>query len=573
MRAPEKSTSYLARPRTCKRYVRLLAAGSLALCALSGHAAPADSCPAPTAAEPDQWENEHLWQTLAAQGYRIGTVTVLVDDVFELDKPEEDTWYGRTADALHRSTQPSVVRTYLLFQTGEPLKPQLIYESVRRLHALAFLRYASITPISCSAQTVDLEVRVKDAWSFEIDMSFVHSGGQTQHTLSIEDVNFWGTGKTVEIENKVDADRVTNLLSYQDPALFGSRWQFDATYSRLSDGHIEALDFGQPFFEDSTPWSFFIHYVNQQEFLNFYENSNVVWRAQDNHQHFEFDWVRLMDWQDDAGKRIGLSFLRDDYFYGSPQSFPPVSIPQPVLTPRQFAGAAVTFEYYQDRYASFVNMALIDRAEDYNLGWDTHLEGGYFAKAFNSPMTAWFYDVASTYGVGIPDDTLLLGSSEIQGRRQGGVQHNVLGNLTLTLYNQSFPSQTLVAHMDLDYTLRPDPENLVYLGGSQGMLGYPNFLYLGDRRWQMHLEDRHLTQMRLWNTLQVGFAAYTEVGKIRQFGSGHWSPTLADVGLALRLGDVRSAFGGVIYVSLAWPLTKIPGISERQFLIGNSFNF
>jgi hypothetical protein len=105
------------------------------------------------------------------------------------------------------------------------------------------------------------------------------------------------------------------------------------------------------------------------------------------------------------------------------------------------------------------------------------------------------------------------------------------------------------------------------------MVGYPNYFYIGDRTWQAHIEDRYLTKTVVWNIWQLGFAAYSDVGRIREIMPAQWSPTLADAGLAIRLGDIRSAYGGVIYFSYAFPLLHVPGISQRQFLVGNTFNF
>jgi hypothetical protein len=79
--------------------------------------------------------------------------------------------------------------------------------------------------------------------------------------------------------------------------------------------------------------------------------------------------------------------------------------------------------------------------------------------------------------------------------------------------------------------------------------------------------------MYLFNIFQIGFAVYADAGQMRQLGNAGWSRTLADAGIALRLGDVRSAYGGVIYVTYAWPLVKLPGATERQFVVGNIINF
>ena len=179
----------------------------------------------------------------------------------------------------------------------------------------------------------------------------------------------------------------------------------------------------------------------------------------------------------------------------------------------------------------------------------------------------------SSYGGDWHGDTLLLANASLTGRRESGVNRNTLANLTFTLYNQSFGAHTLVLHGSADFSLHPDPEYQLYLGGIQGMPGYPNYFLIGDRRWQATIADRVLTRTRILNTYQVGFSVYADAGQVRSFDTGSWSRTLADAGVAIRLGDIRSAYGGVIYVTYAWPLVKMPGANERQFVIGNIINF
>ncbi|HEV2333455.1 MAG TPA: hypothetical protein VGV16_09865, partial [Gammaproteobacteria bacterium] len=390
---------------------------------------------------------------------------------------------------------------------------------------------------------------------------------------SFEDVDFLGTGKTLAVGHDTDTQRTSNHLTYVDPALFGSRWQLGATYAHLSDGSQRSLNLGQPFYEDETPWSLNLQYLDQEQDLNFYDHANLAWRAEDT-QHFdELDWMQLLHWGDGAGTRAGVSYLYEDFSYGPLQTFPNTSLPEPALVARRFAGPALTWEYFQDRYASFTDLALIGRAEDYDLGWDTHAQLGYFGKDFGSLTSAWSYSLSSSYGLDVHGDTLILANGSLSGRRQGGLDRDVLGNLTFTLYNQSFGDQTLVLHGAADFSIRPDSEYAVYLGGLQGMPGYPNYYLIGDRRWQLSAADRVLTQTRLLNTFQVGFSVYADAGQVRQFETNDWSRTLADAGIALRLGDIRSAYGGVIYVTFAWPLVKLPGADQRQFVIGNIITF
>jgi hypothetical protein len=530
-------------------------------------------CPAPDTRRPEQWHGQHIWTALQDAGYTISRIDIQVDGVFDLADPKEDTWYARTADALHINTHQKAVREQLLIEPGQKVDARRIYESERRLRALSYLRFADLVPLACTDHTVDVQAHVADAWSLKLDVSFAHVGGQSNFGASFEDVNFLGTGKTLMVGHKSDVQRISNQVSYQDPALLGSRWTLAATYAHLSDGFTRSVDLGQPFYEDQAPWSLFVHYLDQQQNLSFYQDSVVAWRAPDIIQKSELDWMRLLYWDGTAGMRAGVSYIDEDIRYGALQQFPPEALVRPTLTPRRFGGPAGTFEYYQDNYGTFTNLVLIGRTEDYNLGWDDKVQLGYFGEKFGSRVAAWFYDLSSSYGSEPMADSLFLSSAELRGRHQQSQNQGVDGQMLFTLYNQSLPHQTLVLHGELGYSLQPDPEDLQYLGGLQGMPGYPNFYLLGDRRWQGNISDRVVTNTYLFNIFQIGFAVYADAGQIRQLGNAGWSRTLADAGIALRLGDVRSAYGGVIYVTYAWPLVKLPGATQRQFVVGNIINF
>jgi len=556
----------------CLFAASLLAASGAVVAAEGPTAAPA-GCPVPDDQRPERWHGQHVWEALQDAGYSIGRVDIVVDGVFDLSNPDEDTWYGRTADALHINTHPDAIREQLLLGPGDKVDARRVYQSERKLRALAYLRFADLVPISCTGDTVDVEAHVKDAWSLKFDLSFNHVGGQSNLGASFEDVDFLGTGKTLQVGHQSDVQRSSNQISYQDPALFGGRWTLAATYAHLSDGYTRSMDLGQPFYEDQAPWSFFIHYLNQQQNLNFYDDSVVAWRAADIIQKTELDWMRLLYWDGDRGIRAGVSWVDEDVNYGPLQQFPPEALVRPTLTPRRFSGPAGSFEYFQDDYGTFTNLALIGRTEDYNLGWDNKAAFGYYGERFGSRVPAWFYDVSSTYGSEPWDDSLFITDGEVHGRHQQGREQGLDGQFVFTLYNQSLPNQTLVLHGEAGDSLRPDPEDLQYLGGLQGMPGYPNYYLIGDRRWQANVSDRVVAKTYLLNIFQLGFAVYADAGQIRQLGAAGWSRTLLDAGIALRLGDIRSAYGGVIYVTYAWPLVKLPGATSRQFVIGNIINF
>ncbi len=534
----------------------------------------ADTCPLPANSESYQWRGKAEWDVLAAQGYRIGAVHIIVDNVFDLNNPAQNRWYARFADALHIKTHPKAIREQLLFKSGDPVDPRVIYESARRLHAISYLRESSITPENCSNHSVNVSVHVKDAWTLKPDLEFAHISGQNTAQFEITEGNFLGTGKALTMGHTSDPQRSANLISYQDPSLFGSYWLLASTYENLSDGHVKYLSLGRPFYEDQTPWAVQASFYDQKENINFYNQATLAWTAPSTLQQHYLSWAHLLNWSGiDGGMRAGVLYTQNNYGYGTLEPQDPGVLPEPVLTPRRLAGVGLTWEFFQDRYASFTNMEYINRTEDYNLGWIVDLQAGHYGESFGGNVSAPFYGLSASWGTELRGDTLLLASASVNGRQQEGESHNLLGNLTFTSYNQYFPRQTLVAHVQWDSVLRPDPENYLYIGGLQGLRGYPNYFAIGDRRWQATLEDRIVTPVQILNLFQLGFVGYLDVAQIHQLSPSAWSPTYSDIGLGMRIGNIRSAFSNTIYLTVAWPLKGAPGVHGHEIVIGNVINF
>jgi len=534
----------------------------------------ADTCPVRANGESYQWREKAVWDALAAQGYRIGTVHIIVDNVFDLNDPAQNSWYARLANKLHIKTHPRAIREQLLFKSGDPVNPRIIYESARRLHAIRYLRESSITPVNCNDHSVDVSVQVEDAWTLKLDLQFAHIGGQNNLQFEVTDANIFGTGKALSIGHTSDPQRTSNLIKYQDPALFGSYWQLAGSYEDLSDGHIKYLSIGQPFYEDQTPWSVQASFYDQRENINFYNQGTLAWFAPSGLQQHYLSWAHLINWSgDDGGMRAGVLYTDSDYGYGPMQLENPGLLPEPMLTTRQLAGVGLTWEYFQDRYASFTNMQYIARTEDYNLGWILDLQAGRYGDTFGGNVSAPFYGLSTSWGTELPGDTVLLASAFAYDRQQDGVSHNLQSNLTLTSYNQYFPGQTLVAHMQWDSVLRPDPESYLYIGGLQGLRGYPNYYAIGDRRWQATFEDRIVTPVQILSLFQLGFVGYVDVAQIHQLSPSAWSPIYSDIGLGFRIGNIRSAFDNTFYFTVAWPLKSAPGVSGHEIVIGNIISF
>ena len=83
------------------------------------------------------------------------------------------------------------------------------------------------------------------------------------------------------------------------------------------------------------------------------------------------------------------------------------------------------------------------------------------------------------------------------------------------------------------------------------------------------LEERYYTDWYPFRLFHVAGAAFFDMG--RTWGTdvtgAHQPGLLKDVGIGLRLGSSRSAFGNVVHVDLAFPLDGGSDIDSVQFVV------
>lgn len=516
---------------------------------------------------------EPTWEELQARGTTLAGIEVQVTDVFDLGKPSENHWVGHAANFVHIETRKVVVARELLFRAGDKVDARLIRETERNLRALEFVREARIVPEGLHDGKAWARVEVQDAWSLKAGLKFSHAGGSTTWRFRLHEVNLLGYGKQLILGYQKDPERTTKELAYVDPQFLGTRWVLEANYQDLSDGSSKLFRLERPYFSLDTPYSLGIKGATQESVLTLYNHGEAVYAYPERHNSADLfgSWAYAI--RDRTAFRAGITLRSRDDSYGSQFVYRPGWLPEPDVQDRRFRGVMATWGMVQDRYGTFEDLAGVRRIEDYNMGWDLYAGLGYYAENMGSQENAPFGEAQVKKGWRFGDDTLVLLDSWVQGRKQGDGWHDALTRTELTLYNQSLPRQTLAADLYGVYSTRPDPENWVYLGGPDGMRGYTDHFLAGDRRWVFSVEDRVITDWSLWGLLQVGFVGYADVGAIRRFDTGDWSKTYADVGVGLRFGNLKSAFGRVIQVTVAAPLVREPGMDRYLIVVGNVVRF
>ena len=514
------------------------------------------------------------WKALEDRKASIGKIEVEIGDVFDLSRPDENIWIGRMANRLHASTRETVIRRVLLFREGERVRERRIYETERLLRALPFVKDAHIDPVVQPDGIVVARVRVRDAWTTQVNAGYSQVGGQKSLNFSIDEKNFLGGGKSVAYDYAKDHERSTWGFSYGDPQLFGTRWTLGAHAQYLSDGFVRSVQLERPFFALDTPWSTGVAMSQKRTSLYLYDQGVQVFQAP-----YIQDEVRMAGAMAlrESGNRVwrgGLLLKRQDTTYGAiTQTGLPGPLPPPTLSNRRLRGPALILSTQEDAFDTFQDLQGMDTPEDYNLAWTGAVELGTYSRSWGSSMTAPFFKIQAGKGWSSSSEDLTLLTVSWDGRKPAtGLEDSHLA-LSLVQYHKLTPNQILATLAAVDVARRPDPERWYYLGGDQGMRGFPNQLHPGDARWLASLDYRLLTEQRWWGILRLGYSAFVDLGSVRRMDGQGWSRTYSDVGVGLRLGNLKSSAGRVILLSVAVPLNRESYQARYQVSVGNALRF
>jgi hemolysin activation/secretion protein len=122
---------------------------------------------------------------------------------------------------------------------------------------------------------------------------------------------------------------------------------------------------------------------------------------------------------------------------------------------------------------------------------------------------------------------------------------------------------------------RLDLDNLLQLGGDNGLRGYPLRYQVGDRRVLLTVEQRYFTDWYPFRLVRVGGAVFADAGRTWGDNPAGGPPLgwLKDLGIGLRLAPTRASGRDIIHLDLAFPLDGDPSIDSVQVLLQSKRSF
>lgn len=526
-------------------------------------AQPADLVGAPT--------NLPSFAELEAAGARIGHVRIHSRNIFDTADPAEDRALFRLANTLHIVSRPQVIERSVLFATGQPVSVQRIEETERLLRAKRFLYDVQVRPAALRDGVVDIEVLTRDTWSLQPGLSLGRAGGANDGSIRLREYNLLGTGLALDLSRYSTVDRAETVFGLSGVSLLADGVDLDISSARASDGQRRSVALARPFRALDARWAAGVSAHDDDRIDAVYRDGKLDASLRRRERRAEVHaggsaglvdgWVRR--------HTVGVEFVEDAYV-----AEPGLAAPPTLPSDQRLVMPFVRLDLLQDRYERQSNRDLIGKPEDIALGLHVQGQLGHASPQTGSSRSATQYHVQAQRGFIPRQGDLLLASARIAGEFSQSRARRQHAQLSLRGYRAVGPRTWLYARAALDHLMRPDPTVTLTLGGDNGLRGYPLRYQSGTRRALLTLEARHDTGLYLWRLVRVGLTAYADAGRAwggdDKASSRAW---LADVGVGLRIVNVRAAFGNVLHVDIATPLNAPTGVRQLQFLLETRASF
>jgi hypothetical protein len=510
---------------------------------------------------------QQVWSDPESRHAVISRIEIRVHPVFDLENPKENHFVGRAANFIHVETRAESIRPALLFKVGEPVDALRIHASERLLRRMPFVRDAEILPVENPDGTVIAIVEVRDAWSLKPHLALSHAGGQTEWSVSAREFNVLGLGKQVQIGYDKTIDRSLTDFAYQDPLLLHTRWMLFAEYQDLSDGIGRYLVVQHPFHDVHAPWSAGIAANSLRSTQTFYEKGKPVYHLPSRRYSLSL-FYRFRVWRGErSALRSGLEYLATGHRYDSLTVFRPDILPFPETRERRLHGVMSFWQFFQDAHIARCNINFVEVVEDFNLGWDAQVWLGHLLRSQGRLSMPVYTEGSIAKGLAPDQSSFALGHVLWRGGwEETGIQH-MWYQSELAFFGQHLPLQTCVVSLQHIRDWHPFPEDVVYLGGTDGLRGYMNHFRIGNERWMLTVEDRIFTPWDFWGIVELGFVSYLDAGGVKDLSTDRWSRSYASAGGGLRIGNLKSSIGRVMSLTVAAPIVREPGVKGVQILL------
>lgn len=504
-------------------------------------------------------------------GINIGKINIVILPVFNLHDPDENNVLYRLINNIHTPTQHYVIRHQLLFKEGEALIPRLLAESERILRANGYLSDAIVLPHQRCADSLDLLVVVRDLWTLLPKLYLSRKGGNNKYGLTLENENVFGSGNTLFLEFIDERERDTKAAGYRTKHLFGSRITLDAVYSDTTDGIEKQLEVARPFYALDSSWSLGAK-INEkifEESLEAFNQDIQTFEHIENEYQLSAGFSRGL--REGFSQRYSFGFTRTEDIFESPDNTS--TIPDERILAYPWA----SYSIIEDNFVIYQNLNALYRTEDIPIGLGFSSLLGYADDTFDSELSQWVFSLSYSDSPLAYDRHLIRTKLGIDGFWDRDVNNfaNTVSTIDLTYYWLKTEKQRLYVGLSYDHGINLAQDQLLPLGGDEGLRGYPSEYLLGEQRFLVNLEHRYFFDAHYLNLFRFAGVIFFDMGQTMYSKNtvGEDSDLLTSTGMGIRINSSKTNISRIIHIDLAFPLNDKDKLDDFQLRITSSSTF
>ena len=457
-----------------------------------------------------------------------------------------------------------MIERELLFRTGEPYDSVRVAESTRNLRSLGVFRDVRIDSVRTDSGLV-MRVTTRDAWTTRPAGKLRTVGGQVAIGVSFFEDNFLGTATRAGVSYSSDPIRTNFALEFRQPRLFGRSVGLGARWENRSDGTVVLGLVSRPFYSISDPRGFSVSGEYRDETV--YQYLDGVNVPVDTLDHLLASVRTGVAW---ALRRNTHSYIRAGVLAQVVRNnYEPAADTAPL--PKTVTAAVGGYaEWSHARFVTRTGFQTFSRTEDVDLS--TTLVGGIYAApeffGYDSAgvgLFASFRTGASFHKGFILFTGITDGLFTSAGVDSGGTVVN-----TTVAWNPDSKSLVLW-HGSGGWLTDPAPGYEFDLGLLSGPRAFGVHSFTGNRAFFTTAEVRRLLWPNVFGLVGIGLAAYADYGGA--WWSGSPTRTGKDVGVGLRIGQLRSSLAIVTRIDLSYRYANDAVDAGWIISIGRGFAF
>jgi hypothetical protein len=492
------------------------------------------------------WMNQAAY---AQESYKhqIDTIVIERHNVFDESNPQELSWIGQIINSLHIKTKEQIVRSELLFHSGEPLDTQLIEESERNLRAMGIVGDVHIRIDTTADGKTYATVETHDKWTLSLYTSFKQDGGNRIFSIGIDESNFLGyaQGFTMHLNHNSEyADPYGLELRYYHRNFIKDHVSLQLQLKNSDDYHIQIISLARSFYSDEVVWAGGFYADRGSVKRRQYNNGTEI-ASEDISQYTLSGWAAT-SLGDEYKIRPGIGLIHKNA--SSPDSSMRITdhLTMPLFS-IQFLNRSWIKEYFLDNFG---------RIEDVPIGYSSSFFCGTNLNR-DHPSNAEFYGGIQALAAWTVPDILYFSPSffatkyfQINGGTVSTVRWNLHG------YSASFGMHRLVINGQGVIGSNWSPGMQVLLGSTTGLRGYHANQITGQRSLLINIEDRLCLNFDWW-IFRFGSVVFFDSGTAWQQGQSFSDQRMhSSVGFGLRIENTKQQGSGILRIETAYNLDQ-----------------